>query len=95
MYSRRSQTFTHSVTYNSFNAEQNIYVSPDGLPSNDGSKYSPMDIYTAVQYVKPGQYIMLAGGTYNLDRTVKVERGINGTEDDMIYMIAVWWGKDS
>ena len=86
--SYETQTFTHSVTYSSFNAEQNIYVSPDGLPSNDGSKYSPMDIYTAVQYVKPGQYIMLAGGTYNLDRTVKVERGINGTEDDMIYMIA-------
>ncbi len=81
-------TFTHSVEFKGFNAEQKLYVSPEGTPEGDGSKGSPLDIYTAVQFVKPGQYIMLAGGTYNLTRTVKVERGINGTADNMIYMIA-------
>lgn len=81
-------TFTHSVEFQGFNAEQKLYVSPEGTPEGDGSKDSPLDIYTAVQYVKPGQYIMLAGGTYNLTRTVKVERGIDGTADDMIYMMA-------
>ncbi len=81
-------TFTHSVEFKGFNTEQKLYVSPEGTPEGDGSKGSPLDIYTAVQYVKPGQYIMLAGGTYNLNRTVKVERGIRGTADNMIYMIA-------
>ncbi len=81
-------TFTHSVEFKGFNTEQKLYVSPEGTPEGDGSKGSPLDIYTAVQYVKPGQYIMLAGGTYNLNRTVKVERGISGTADNMIYMIA-------
>ena len=79
-------TFTHTVTYSSFNAEQNIYVAPGG--TGDGSRYDPTDIYTAVKFAKPGQYILLAGGVYALDSTVKVERGIDGTEENKIYMIA-------
>ena len=38
-----------------------------------------MSIYDAVKYVQPGQTIVVMEGTYYLDKTVKVERGVNGT----------------
>lgn len=80
-------TFQHNVIYKTYN-QKVLYVSPNGNSQGTGSKDNPLDIYTAVKYVKPGQIIVLEGGTYNLTSTVKVERGINGTEDNMIYLIA-------
>ncbi|MBE5962217.1 MAG: hypothetical protein E7256_12705 [Lachnospiraceae bacterium] len=81
--------FTHTVTYRTYGeVGQSLYVTPDGSAEGTGAKNSPLDIYTAVKYVQPGQMIVLAGGTYNLTRTVKIERGIDGTADQMIYMIA-------
>jgi pectate disaccharide-lyase len=77
----------HVISYHFYN-RTTLYVTPNGTPGGTGSKNSPLDIYTAVKYVKPGQYIVLAGGTYNLTKTVTVERGIDGTQDHMIYMIA-------
>ena len=38
--------------------------------------------------MQAGQTIVITEGTYNLSRTIKVERGINGTADNMIYMVA-------
>lgn len=80
-------TFEHSVLYKDYD-RQVLYVSPDGKASGTGSKVSPLDIYTAIKYVKPGQMIVLAGGTYSLTSTVKVERGISGTAEKMIYLLA-------
>ena len=65
-----------------------LYVSPEGSANGTGEKSNPLDIYTAVKYVRPGQTILIMEGTYNLSKTVKVERGIDGTEDAMIKMIA-------
>lgn len=64
------------------------YVSPTGKFNGQGTKDSPIDIYTAVSYAKPGQSIIITEGTYVLDKTIKVERGNNGTADAPIYMIA-------
>lgn len=80
-------TFTHTVTYKNYD-RKSLYVSPSGKSSGDGSKSNPLDIYTAVKYVTPGQKIVLAGGTYSMLSSLTVERGIDGTEDAMIYMIA-------
>ena len=44
----------------------------------------PVDIYTAVKSAAPGRTILLKGGTYALDKTVIVERGVNGTADAKI-----------
>jgi hypothetical protein len=83
------KTFVHTVKFNNYGEEgQSIYVSNTGSSSNNGTKASPLDIYTAVKYVQPGQMIVLMEGTYNLTSTVKVERGIDGTADKMICMIA-------
>lgn len=77
----------HIVEYKTVE-NNNIYVSPNGKSNAAGTKDAPMDIYTAVKIVAPGQKILIKEGTYNLFSTVKVERGINGTADAMIYMIA-------
>ena len=82
-------TFAHSVTYKTFSTDTNIvYVSPEGLATNNGTKESPLDIYTAVAYARAGQKIVLAGGTYNLNKTIVTNRGVDGTEGSLIYMIA-------
>ena len=80
-------TFTHNVSYNGKSVNP-LYVAPNGEASGKGTKSSPVDIYTAVQMASPGTIIVLAGGTYHLNKMVKVERGMNGTESQKIYMIA-------
>lgn len=87
MTSYDSVTINHTVEYKTVE-NNNIYVSPNGKSNAAGTKDAPMDIYTAVKIAAPGQKILIKEGTYNLSSTVKVERGINGTADAMIYMIA-------
>ncbi len=79
--------FNFTVNYE-VNDGKVIYVSPNGSWKAPGTKEEPMDIYQAVKKAAPGQYIVLMEGTYNLERTVTVERGISGTADNMIYLIA-------
>lgn len=84
-----SKVDTVTVTWKKYGKEGEIlYVSPKGKATGDGTKVNPLDVYTAVQYAQPGQTIYLIGGTYNLTQTIKINRGINGTKDKMIYMLA-------
>ena len=81
-------TKTINVKYNTYFANQkNLYVSPKGTKGGNGGKEYPLDIYTAVSVVAPGQTIILMEGTYNLESGVVIERGISGTKDKMIKMI--------
>lgn len=82
-------TYEFTVTYKSVRRDQKtIYVAPEGSAGAAGSKENPVDIYTAVKYAKAGQAIVLKGGVYNLTSAIKVERGIDGTKEQMIYLIA-------
>ncbi len=65
-----------------------IYVAPNGQSTNDGSENSPVDVYTAVAYAAPGQTIYLAGGTYNLEDPILIDRGHDGTAKQPIKMLA-------
>ncbi len=65
-----------------------IYAGPDGLPNGAGTREHPFDIYTAVNYAVPGQTIVLLEGTYKLESTLRIQRGMSGTADDPIRMIA-------
>lgn len=81
--------FTHEVLFKSYGKPgDSLYVAPKGTATGNGTKANPLDIYTAVKYVQAGQTIVLMEGTYNLTNTIKVERGIDGTADNMIYMVA-------
>ena len=87
MESYETVVIDHTVTYKTFGeAGQSIWVAPDAKGS--GSKEDPMSIYDAVKYVMPSQQIVLTEGTYKLESPLKIARGINGTADQMIYMIA-------
>ena len=82
-------SFTHTVNYKAYGeAGETLYVAPNGSASGNGTESNPLDIYTAVKYAQPGQTIILKEGTYKLRSTVKVERGIDGTEENRINMIA-------
>lgn len=82
-------TIEHSVTYKTYGAPgQSIWVSPTATSSGSGSTTDPMDIYTAVKYVQPGQTIVLKEGTYNLQTSLTIARGVSGTESNLITMVA-------
>lgn len=84
-----AQVFSHNVNFRKYGAEgETLYVAVDGTASGNGTKDNPLDVYTAVKWVQPGQTIVIMEGTYKLTSTIKVERGINGTADKRIYMIA-------
>lgn len=55
-----------------------IYVSPNGQPTSVGTKKDPIDIYSAVQFLQPGQTIYVRGGVYNLKAPIIIERGNDG-----------------
>ena len=75
-------TLVHTVEYRKYGEPgQTIYVSQYGKSTNPGTKENPLDIYTAVKYAQPGQTILLAGGTYSLNRTLQTPRGIDGKPD--------------
>ena len=65
-----------------------IYVSPTGDNKGNGSVEYPLDIYTAVDNVVEGQIIVLLEGRYLLTKSLKIQRGMDGTEDAPIKMIA-------
>ena len=65
-----------------------IYVAPDGTPKGNGTKNFPFDIYSAVDNVVEGQVIVLMEGTYKLTSPLKIQRGMDGTAELPIKMIA-------
>lgn len=65
-----------------------IYVAPDGVYNGNGTRENPYDIYTAVNRVIPGQTIVLMEGTYYLNLGLRIQRGMNGTQEAPIRMIA-------
>ncbi len=80
---------TVTLTYNRGSYHRkNIYVAPNGQPNGAGTEAYPYDIYTAVNNVVPGQTIVLMEGTYLLETTLKIARGMDGTEAAPIRMIA-------
>ena len=65
-----------------------VFVSPTGLPTGNGTRQLPYDIYTAVDNVVAGQVIVLMEGTYKMESSLRIKRGFDGTEDARISMIA-------
>jgi hypothetical protein len=55
-----------------------VYVSSVGNDTAKGTLNDPLDIYTAVEYLEPGQTILLANGTYRLPRPLIIEKWNNG-----------------
>ncbi|MGN1369656.1 MAG: hypothetical protein ACI4WX_12370 [Aristaeellaceae bacterium] len=87
--STRAVSAEAAVVYTNVYAHlSEIHVSPSGTPSGRGTADSPLTLATAVQYVRPGQTILLAEGTYNFVAALRIPHGIDGTADAPIRMIA-------
>lgn len=62
------------------------YAAPNGRMTYPGTIEKPMDIYTAVTVVKPGETIFLLGGVYNLRECLEIKK--SGTASKPIRMEA-------
>lgn len=85
-YDKLVKNFT--VENKSYAANGNIYVSPTGTSSGDGSRDNPLDLDTAVDFVKAGQQIILLDGKYVRSAKLEIKKGNDGTADAMKYLIA-------
>ena len=69
-----------------------IWVAPDGRPSNSGAEDSPVDLQTACTsptLVKPGTVVWIGGGQYNCGAEGLIPAGICGTREKPIIFRAV------
>ncbi len=71
-----------------FGHRKTLFVGPQGTANGDASREYPLDIYTAVNMVLPGQTIVLLEGEYHLRENLRIQRGMDGTESAPIRMIA-------
>ena len=83
---------THNLMYNRGNYHRKtIYISPDVAPyttTADGTKENPFDIFTALENAYPGQTLILMEGTYKPGAALKIARGMDGTAENPIRLIA-------
>ncbi|AEE17572.1 fibronectin type III domain-containing protein [Treponema brennaborense] len=75
----KSVSIVHTVINKSYGRAE-LYAAPDGSAFGDGSPENPLDIQSALNYVKPGQTVVLSGGTYYPTRGIMIERGNSGVK---------------
>lgn len=66
-----------------FCAFSQIYVSPTGVASNDGSIANPTTLLYAINTVSPGQTIYMRGGVYSISSTILIARANSGTAGNL------------
>lgn len=80
---------TLTVSYKSYGTEKEaIIAAPNGTADGTGSEKNPLDIATALQYVQPGQTVLLKNGVYKLESGITAQRGHDGTEENYITITA-------
>ncbi len=65
-----------------------IYVSPTGTNSGDGSRENPLDLDTAIHFVSEGQKIIVLEGHYVRNSKLEIRKYNDGTEAAMKYLVA-------
>ncbi|WP_438350885.1 bacterial Ig-like domain-containing protein [Paenibacillus sp. FA6] len=65
-----------------------IYVSPSGTVGGLGSVSSPLDLDTAIQFVAPGQKIMMLDGRYVRNSSIHIKKYNDGKAAAMKSLIA-------
>ena len=85
-YNKIVQNFT--VTMKTYAEDSNIYVSPVGTSVGDGTKESPLDLDTAIEFVMEGQKIIVLEGHYVRSSPLEIKKFNDGTKEAMKYLIA-------
>lgn len=89
LHSYDVQSGTHSVMVKQYSKPgEKIYVSPSGTAEANGTIAAPLDLQTALNYVQPGQSIVLMNGTYKPTKDYVIGRSVCGTADEPIVLIA-------
>jgi pectate disaccharide-lyase len=69
-----------AVTQRSYVPGGDIQVSPAGRADGDGTAAAPLDLYTAIAFVRAGQRIVLAGGRYERYERLSIPRYVDGAK---------------
>lgn len=70
------------VTYKTYGQDGGaVYVSQTGNTDATATKDNPIDIYSAVKFLRAGQTIYVRGGNYNLTAPITIDKGNNGLAD--------------
>ncbi|MDR1748651.1 MAG: fibronectin type III domain-containing protein, partial [Spirochaetaceae bacterium] len=72
-------SLSHSIIYTEY-AGKELYVTPSGSAFGKGTREEPLDLTTALYYLKPGQTIIMAEGRYYPTGRIIIERGNSGTK---------------
>jgi hypothetical protein len=72
------QTFVVNYKQITGDGAGNLYVAPNGRSFNKGTKASPLDLITAIDFVQPGQHIVMMDGVYSY-KHVNIPRYNSGT----------------
>ncbi len=85
-YNKIVRNFT--VTMKTYAEDGNIYVSPVGTSAGHGTKESPLDLDTAIEFVMEGQKIIVLEGHYVRSSPLEIKKFNDGTKEAMKYLIA-------
>lgn len=85
-YDKIVRNFT--VVVREYAAGKDIIVSPAGKNSGDGTAERPLDIDTAIDFVKAGQRIVLQDGRYVRSSKIEIKKYNNGVPGAMKYLVA-------
>ncbi|SFJ50444.1 Ig-like domain (group 3) [Halobacillus dabanensis] len=86
--SYEKQVKNFRVTHQTFRSGEPIHVTPMGTRDGTGTAEDPIDLDTAVEYVQPGQKILLADGEYVRDSKLEISKYNDGTEEERKYLVA-------
>ncbi|WP_157276680.1 S-layer homology domain-containing protein [Paenibacillus sp. Soil766] len=87
-YDKIVKNFT--VDMKTYRGGEDIYVSPTAQRNDGGvgSQDQPLDLDTAIAYVRPGQKVILLDGTYVRDAKIDIPKGHDGTASAMKSLVA-------
>lgn len=78
----------HTVDMKTYVDNGDIYVSSTGMSSGNGTVDSPLDLDTAIDYVRAGQKIILQDGRYVRTAKIDIKKGNDGSVNAMKYLMA-------
>jgi hypothetical protein len=78
----------YTVEMKTYAEDGDIYVSPTGTSAGDGTLEKPLDLDTAIDFVRPGQTIIVLDGHYVRNSSLQIRQYNDGTEDAMKYLVA-------
>lgn len=87
MASYETKEILHTVDYRK-PKYSTVYVTPEGSDTGNGSRQNPLSLTQALRYAYAGQTIVLAPGTYSFERGLTIPKGVNGTRENPIQLIA-------